>query len=124
MPRRPRIKLAGVPQHIVQRGINREPCFFADAGDEVWIGNRRVAPLLEGAHLAHDAIRFRFQDGPGTGRTEVTRHRRYDGDLTPLGVGQLAGLVDQFSCAAHRTFHVHSFLKDTISTSLMTVSLA
>ena len=30
MPRRPRIKLAEVPQHIVQRGINREPCFFAD----------------------------------------------------------------------------------------------
>ena len=30
MPRRPRIKLAGVPQHIVQRGVNREPCFFAD----------------------------------------------------------------------------------------------
>ena len=29
MPRRPRIKLAGMPQHIVQRGINREPCFFA-----------------------------------------------------------------------------------------------
>ncbi len=27
MPRRPRIKLAGIPQHIVQRGINREPCF-------------------------------------------------------------------------------------------------
>ncbi|MFZ6708172.1 transposase [Undibacterium sp. TC9W] len=30
MPRRPRIKLAGIPQHIVQRGVNREPCFFAD----------------------------------------------------------------------------------------------
>ena len=30
MPRRPRIKLAEVPQHVVQRGINREPCFFAD----------------------------------------------------------------------------------------------
>ena len=30
MPRRPRIKLAGIPQHIVQRGINREPCFFAE----------------------------------------------------------------------------------------------
>ncbi len=26
MPRRPRIKLANIPQHIVQRGINREPC--------------------------------------------------------------------------------------------------
>ena len=30
MPRRPRIKLADVPQHIVQRGINRDPCFFAE----------------------------------------------------------------------------------------------
>ena len=30
MPRRSRIKLAGMPQHIVQRGINREPCFFAE----------------------------------------------------------------------------------------------
>jgi len=30
MPRRPRIKLAGLPQHLVQRGINREPCFFAE----------------------------------------------------------------------------------------------
>ncbi|HMN14926.1 MAG TPA: transposase [Bellilinea sp.] len=30
MPRRPRIRLAGLPQHIIQRGINREPCFFAE----------------------------------------------------------------------------------------------
>jgi putative transposase len=30
MPRRPRILLAGHPLHIVQRGINREPCFFAE----------------------------------------------------------------------------------------------
>jgi len=30
MARRPRIKLAGVPQHIVQRKIDRESCFFAD----------------------------------------------------------------------------------------------
>lgn len=30
MPRRPRIHLAGVPLHLVQRGINREPCFFAE----------------------------------------------------------------------------------------------
>lgn len=30
MPRRPRIKLADIPQHLVQRGVNREPCFFAD----------------------------------------------------------------------------------------------
>lgn len=30
MLRRPRIHLAGIPMHIVQRGINREPCFFAE----------------------------------------------------------------------------------------------
>lgn len=30
MPRRPRILLADYPLHIVQRGINREPCFFAE----------------------------------------------------------------------------------------------
>jgi len=29
MPRRPRIHLDQVPLHIVQRGHNREPCFFA-----------------------------------------------------------------------------------------------
>jgi putative transposase len=32
MPRRPRLNLAGLPQHIVQRGNNRQPCFFA--GDD------------------------------------------------------------------------------------------
>jgi putative transposase len=30
MPRRPRIHLDGFPLHIVQRGHNREPCFFAE----------------------------------------------------------------------------------------------
>ena len=31
MPRRPRIQLDGIPLHIVQRGHNREPCFFSEA---------------------------------------------------------------------------------------------
>lgn len=30
MPRRPRIHLDHIPLHIVQRGHNREPCFFAE----------------------------------------------------------------------------------------------
>jgi len=30
MPRRPRLLLPDYPLHIVQRGINREPCFFAE----------------------------------------------------------------------------------------------
>lgn len=28
MPRRPRVHMDGIPLHIVQRGHNREPCFF------------------------------------------------------------------------------------------------
>lgn len=30
MPRQPRLDLAGVAQHIVQRGNDRQPCFFRD----------------------------------------------------------------------------------------------
>jgi putative transposase len=30
VPRQPRVDLPGVPQHIVQRGNDRQPCFFAD----------------------------------------------------------------------------------------------
>jgi putative transposase len=41
MPRRARIQLDGVPLHIVQRGHNREPCFFSEedyASDLHWRG--------------------------------------------------------------------------------------
>jgi putative transposase len=30
VPRRPRVALAGVPVHLIQRGHNRDACFFAD----------------------------------------------------------------------------------------------
>ncbi|CAN5708488.1 transposase [soil metagenome] len=30
MPRHPRVHLDGIPLHIVQRGHNREPCFFGE----------------------------------------------------------------------------------------------
>jgi len=30
MPRSPRIDLEGMPQHVTQRGNNRQPCFFND----------------------------------------------------------------------------------------------
>ena len=30
MPRRPRVIVPGIPLHIIQRGNNRQPCFFAD----------------------------------------------------------------------------------------------
>ena len=30
MPRKPRLQIAGLPVHIIQRGNNRQACFFAD----------------------------------------------------------------------------------------------
>ena len=30
MPRKPRFALPGVPQHVIQRGNNRDPCFLAE----------------------------------------------------------------------------------------------
>ncbi len=30
MPRKPRFNLLGLPQHVIQRGNNREPCFYAE----------------------------------------------------------------------------------------------
>ncbi len=45
MPRRPRILLDGLPLHIVQRGHNREPCFFAEADYHCylrWLGEALV----------------------------------------------------------------------------------
>lgn len=41
MPRRPRIHLDDVPLHIVQRGHNREPCFFGEEDYQsylYWLG--------------------------------------------------------------------------------------
>jgi len=30
MPRKPRFNIIGIPQHVIQRGNNREPCFYAE----------------------------------------------------------------------------------------------
>lgn len=43
MPRPPRILLAGVPLHIVQRGHNRKPCFFAPHDREAYLHRLRIA---------------------------------------------------------------------------------
>ncbi len=37
MARLPRIDLAGVPQHLIQRGNNRQACFFADIDYRVYL---------------------------------------------------------------------------------------
>ena len=30
MPRKSRFNLLGIPQHVIQRGHNREPCFYSE----------------------------------------------------------------------------------------------
>jgi len=46
MPRRPRVHLAGLPLHIVQRGHNRDACFFTDEDCQAykeWLGEALTA---------------------------------------------------------------------------------
>jgi len=49
MPRRPRIHLPGIPQHIIQRGVDRQPVFFAEADFRFyldWLKVKGVRPLF------------------------------------------------------------------------------
>lgn len=39
MPRKPRFNLIGNPQHVIQRGNNREPCFYAGADYQCYLDN-------------------------------------------------------------------------------------
>lgn len=46
MPRRPRIDLPGTPLHIVQRGHNRDACFFSEGDYHAyrhWLGEALTA---------------------------------------------------------------------------------
>ena len=40
MPRRPRIIAPNTPQHIIQRGNNRQACFYADEDYQFYLNNR------------------------------------------------------------------------------------
>ncbi|MFW2373131.1 MAG: transposase [Gammaproteobacteria bacterium] len=51
MPRKPRFNLVGVPQHVIQRGNNREPCFYAE--DDY---RRYINSLAESASKFHCCI--------------------------------------------------------------------
>ena len=45
MPRLPRIDLPGIPQHVVQRGNNRLPCFFREQDYERYLDDLREIAL-------------------------------------------------------------------------------
>ena len=47
MVRLPRLCLPEIPQHIIQRGINREPCFTAEEGFSAYAHWRKITSYLD-----------------------------------------------------------------------------
>jgi putative transposase len=43
MARKPRFSLPGIPQHVIQRGNNREPCFYAEDNYHRYLGDLKEA---------------------------------------------------------------------------------
>jgi len=43
MPRKPRFNLIGVPQHVIQRGKNQEPCFYRSADYQRYLNDLKTA---------------------------------------------------------------------------------
>ncbi len=41
MARLPRLNLPGVPQHVIQRGNNREACFFEEQDYKVYLSIKK-----------------------------------------------------------------------------------
>ncbi len=51
MPRQPRLDLPGIPQHVVQRGNNRQPCFFTDIDRQRYLQDLRELALKIGCQI-------------------------------------------------------------------------
>ena len=84
MPRRPRIHLDGVPLHIVQRGHNRQPCFFADADYAAyleWLGDaaRRTGCQIHAYALMTNHVHLLLTptDAQAVARLMIALGRRY-----------------------------------------------
>jgi putative transposase len=51
MPRKPRFNLIGIPQHVIQRGNNREPCFYAELDYRQYLADVQVAAEKFGSRV-------------------------------------------------------------------------
>ena len=51
MPRLPRIDVPGLPRHLVQRGIDRQPCFFSDENRRRYLADLREIALKLGCGI-------------------------------------------------------------------------
>lgn len=84
MPRRPRVHLADTPLHIVQRGHNRDACFFAEAdylAYRDWLGEALAATgCLLHAYVQmtnHVHLLLTPPDAEATSRLMISLGRRY-----------------------------------------------
>jgi putative transposase len=77
MPRRPRIDLPHITQHVVQRGNDRQPCFFTSGDYERYRSDLREITLHEGCEIHAYVL--------------MTNHVHLL--MTPNGVGQVARIM-------------------------------
>src|SRR6266550_8449117 len=66
MARKPRFNLPGIPQHVIQRDNNRDPCFLADGDYRRYLAN--LLPVArrrtdEQSRAANSAARVNFVGG-------------------------------------------------------------
>jgi hypothetical protein len=53
MPRRARLKLPGVPVHLIQRGNNRQACYFGEESRYGWANALSAQHSQKDARLIH-----------------------------------------------------------------------
>ena len=79
MPRRPRMYLPGVPAHIVQRGNNRDACFFSDVDYQYYLevlgqGLRRYDVKLHAYCLMTNHVHLLMTPSDDSGISRVMQH--------------------------------------------------
>ena len=77
MPRTPRLDLANTAQHIIQRGNDRQPCFFIEADYLCYLAELRETSLREGCRVHAYAL--------------MTNHVHLL--VTPAAAGQIACMM-------------------------------
>ena len=79
MPRRPRLKLAGVPVHLIQRGNNRGACFFAEDDyqsylDQLGKACKKYEVELHAYVLMSNHVHLLMTPKQGDGPSQVMKH--------------------------------------------------
>ena len=79
MPRKPRMYLPGVPAHVVQRGNNRNACFYADVDYRYYLdclrqGLRRYQVRLHAYVLMTNHVHLLMTPDDSEGISRLMQH--------------------------------------------------